>query len=144
MRAFWLTLAGVSLGAGALGIVLPLLPTTPFVLVAAYAAAKGSPRLHAWILRHRAFGPVVRDWQSGGTVARRTKLVALATMAVSAIVLPLVAPFGSPPRRSARWRWSARGSGGAPSRRRSAPAPADGQPRAPASAARVRPPGRMR
>ncbi len=94
VRAFWLTLAGVSLGAGALGIVLPLLPTTPFVLVAAYAAAKGSPRLHAWILRHRAFGPVVRDWQSGGTVARRTKLVALATMAVSAIVLPLVAPFG--------------------------------------------------
>lgn len=92
VRALWLTLAGVSLGAGALGIVVPLLPTTPFVLVAAYAAAKGSPRLHAWILRHRAFGPIVRDWQAGGAVTRKTKLVALATMSVSAAIAVLVTP----------------------------------------------------
>lgn len=93
MRALWLGLAGASLALGALGVVLPLLPTTPFVLVAAYAAARGSTRLHAWILRHRAFGPVVRDWQASGAVAPRTKRVALATMMLSAAVVALVAPL---------------------------------------------------
>lgn len=93
VRVLWLGIAAVSLGLAALGVVLPLLPTTPFVLVAAYAAAKGSPRLHAWILRHRVFGPVVRDWQANGTVAPRTKRVALATMALSTVVLAVVAPL---------------------------------------------------
>lgn len=93
VRLLWLGVAAASLALAALGVVLPLLPTTPFVLVGAYAAAKGSPRLHAWILRHRVFGPVVRDWRAGGAVARRTKLVATATMVVSAIVLALVAPL---------------------------------------------------
>lgn len=93
VRAVWLVVAGTSLALGTLGVVLPVLPTTPFVLAAAYAAAKGSPRLHAWILRHRAFGPVVRDWQAGGAVAPRTKRVALATMALSAALVALVAPL---------------------------------------------------
>lgn len=92
LRALWLGIAGASLVLAAAGIVLPLLPTTPFVLAAAYAATKGSPRLHAWILRHRIFGPVVRDWQTSGAVAPRTKRVALATMAISAVVLAFVAP----------------------------------------------------
>ena len=93
MRVLWLALAGAGLALAALGVVLPVLPTTPFLLVAAYAAAKGSPKLHAWILRHRAFGPVVRDWQASGAVAPRTKRVALVTMALSAAVLALVAPL---------------------------------------------------
>lgn len=92
MRALWLAIAGTSLALAALGVFLPVLPVTPFVLAAAYAAAKGSPRLHAWILRHRIFGPVVRDWQAGGTVARRTKVVAVATMLASAVILALAAP----------------------------------------------------
>ena len=92
-RILWLVVASGSLAVGAVGVVLPLLPTTPFVLVAAYAAAKGSPRLHRWILRHRAFGPVVRDWQASGAVAPRTKRVAVATMALSAVVVALVAPL---------------------------------------------------
>jgi uncharacterized membrane protein YbaN (DUF454 family) len=93
VRIAWLSVAGASLVLGALGVVLPLLPTTPFVLVAAYAAAKGSPRLHAWILGHRAFGPVVRDWQASGAVAPRTKRVAVATMTLSAAIVALVAPL---------------------------------------------------
>lgn len=92
VRALWLTVAGTSLVLAAAGVVLPVVPTTPFVLVAAYAAAKGSPRLHAWILGHRVFGPVVRDWQAGGAVAPRTKWVALATMALSAAIVAVVAP----------------------------------------------------
>lgn len=92
VRLLWLALAAVSLALGAVGVVVPVLPTTPFVLVAAYAAARSSPRLHAWILRHRVFGPVVRDWRVHRAVSRRAKATASATMAVSAGVLFLAAP----------------------------------------------------
>ena len=48
---------------GAIGAVLPLLPTTPFVLVAAWCFARSSPRLHRWLLESRLFGPMLRDWE---------------------------------------------------------------------------------
>ena len=51
----------------------PGLPTVPFVLLAAFAAARGSQRLHGWLLAHRQFGPMIRDWQAHGAVSRRAK-----------------------------------------------------------------------
>ena len=62
----WLLwLAGtVALGLGIVGVVLPGLPTTPFVLLAAACYAKASPRLHRWLRAHRLFGPMVRDWRN--------------------------------------------------------------------------------
>jgi uncharacterized membrane protein YbaN (DUF454 family) len=92
VRLLGLALAAVSLALAAVGVVVPVLPTTPFVLVAAFAAARSSPRLHAWILRHRVFGPVVRDWRAHRAVSRRAKATASATMAVSAAVLFLASP----------------------------------------------------
>lgn len=71
---------------------MPVLPTTPFALLAAYAAARGSDRVHAWLLEHRVLGPVIRSWQDGRAVARRPKVIATGTMAASAGVLFLVAP----------------------------------------------------
>jgi uncharacterized membrane protein YbaN (DUF454 family) len=91
-RVIWLALALVSLALGAVGVVLPVLPTTPFLLLAAYAAARSSTRLHAWLLGHRLFGPPIRDWQAGHTVGRRAKVTASATMAISAAVLFTVGP----------------------------------------------------
>ena len=78
----WLLwLAGtVSLGLGIVGVVLPGLPTTPFVLLAAACYAKASPRLHGWLLRHRLFGPMVRDWETHRSLTRRTKTVAQVSM----------------------------------------------------------------
>ncbi|GMV30437.1 MAG: hypothetical protein AMXMBFR59_25620 [Rhodanobacteraceae bacterium] len=91
-RAFWLSLAGASLILGGIGIVLPGLPTTPFVLLAAFAAARGSERLHAWLRHHARFGPLLRDWEREGAVSRRAKRAATAMMACSAVLLFLVSP----------------------------------------------------
>lgn len=91
-RWAWWLLAYLALGLGFIGVFLPGLPTVPFVLLSAYAAARGSRRLHAWLLNHRHFGPMIRDWQAHGAVRRSTKLAAVLTMAVCAIVMLLTAP----------------------------------------------------
>lgn len=92
LRLLWLGVALGAIAAGAVGVVVPVLPTTPFLLVGAYAAARSSPRLHHWLLSHRIFGPFVRDWQAERAVSRRTKLTAFTTMAVSAVVLFFFSP----------------------------------------------------
>lgn len=78
----WLLLfAGtVSLALGIVGVVVPGLPTTPFVLLAAACYAKGSPRLHSWLVHHRFLGPMVRDWERHRSLTRRTKTIAIASM----------------------------------------------------------------
>ncbi len=80
----WLLwLAGtVSLALGLIGVVLPGLPTTPFVLLAAACYAKASPRLHGWLLNHHFLGPMVRDWEQHRSLTRRTKTVAIGSMVV--------------------------------------------------------------
>jgi uncharacterized membrane protein YbaN (DUF454 family) len=80
----WLLwLAGtVSLVLGLIGVVLPGLPTTPFVLLAAACYAKASPRLYGWLLNHRFLGPMVRDWEQHRSLTRRSKTVAIGSMAV--------------------------------------------------------------
>ena len=92
MRWAWWLLAYTALGLGLVGIVVPGLPTVPFVLLSAYAAARGSQRLHRWLLSHRQFGPMIRDWQRHGAVSRRAKWFAVLTMAGCAVVMFLTAP----------------------------------------------------
>ena len=91
-RLLWWLLAYASLGLGIVGIVVPGLPTVPFVLLSAFAAARGSRRLHAWLLAHRQFGPMIRDWEREGAVSRRAKRVAIGMMALCAVVMFLAAP----------------------------------------------------
>ena len=62
-RALWLSAGLVALLLGVVGIFLPLLPTTPFVLLAAACFSRGSTRCERWLLSHRTFGPMVRDWR---------------------------------------------------------------------------------
>lgn len=87
--ARWLyqLLAVVSLCLGVLGIFLPVLPTTPFILLAAWAATRGSPRLLAWLESHPMFGQMLRDWRHGGVVSRKAKWSATVVMASSAVVI---------------------------------------------------------
>ena len=92
LRWAWWLLAYVALGLGLVGFVVPGLPTVPFVLLSAYAAARGSERLHRRLLADRRFGPMIDDWQRHGAVARRAKWFATATMAACAGVLFLTAP----------------------------------------------------
>jgi len=82
-----LVFAGLCLVLAVIGVILPGMPTTVFLLMAAWAAARSSPRLHAWLLGHRLFGPMLRDWENGRCVSRRAKWSAAATMAVAAVVL---------------------------------------------------------
>lgn len=88
----YLLLAAVALALGAVGLVLPVLPTTPFVLLAAWAAARGSTRLHHWLRAHRLFGPMIRDWEAQRAVSRRAKWVATLTMALSAVLMFATVP----------------------------------------------------
>ena len=83
---FWL-LGAVSLAVGIVGIVLPLLPTTPFVLLAAACWAKASPRFHRWLHRHRYFGPMIQNWEEKRAVPRRAKYLAFSMMAASCLIV---------------------------------------------------------
>ena len=86
-RLAYVALAYVCVALAVAGLVLPLLPTTPFLLLAAWAASKGSPRLHAWLHRHRRFGPVLRAWRDERAVPARAKWLACALLLLSWLVL---------------------------------------------------------
>lgn len=93
-RAAWFAIGILSLGTGLVGIVLPLLPTTPFILLAAYAFARSSRRWHDWLMGHSVFGPMIRDWQAHGAISRRGKIsafIALAVVLVISVVLQVPA-----------------------------------------------------
>jgi uncharacterized membrane protein YbaN (DUF454 family) len=70
----------ISLALGVLGIVLPLLPTTPFVLLSAFCFSKSSKRFHDWLLNHKVFGPLVKDWQRHGVIKIQAKILASVSM----------------------------------------------------------------
>ena len=81
-RALWLALGGLLVVLGIIGAFLPLMPTTIFLILAAGACARGSPRLEAWILNHKSFGPSVRAWRERGAIPKRGKVLATAGIAV--------------------------------------------------------------
>ena len=80
VRLLWCLLGLTALALGIAGTVLPLLPTTPFILLAAFAFAQSSPRLHHWLTTHRRFGPLIANWQQHGAISRRTKQLSVAVM----------------------------------------------------------------
>lgn len=89
MKSHWLTrtvllvVGFLSLGLGIVGAFLPLLPTTPFVLLAAACFAKSSPKFQAWLLSHKTFGPAIRNWREKGALSLKTKIVATISIAIS-------------------------------------------------------------
>ncbi|MER2510687.1 MAG: YbaN family protein [Amaricoccus sp.] len=73
-----LALGGFFVAVGAVGVVLPVLPTTPFLILAAACFARSSPRFERWLLDHRIFGPLLRDWRARGAIPVRAKVAAVA------------------------------------------------------------------
>lgn len=92
LRWLLILLAVTSLVLGIVGLFLPVLPTVPFILLSAWAAARSSPRLLAWLEAHRAFGPMLTEWRRGGVVRRRAKWLATVTMSGSAVFMLLTLP----------------------------------------------------
>jgi uncharacterized membrane protein YbaN (DUF454 family) len=70
----------VFLGIAVIGVFLPLLPTTPFVLVATACFARSSEKWHRWILGNETFGPMVRNWEQHRCISCRVKLIAITSM----------------------------------------------------------------
>jgi uncharacterized membrane protein YbaN (DUF454 family) len=83
LRPLWLLAGWLALLLGFIGIFLPLLPTTPFVLLASFCFSRGSQRWEHWLLHHRVLGPVVQDWRASRAVPLRAKQLATLMMALS-------------------------------------------------------------
>jgi uncharacterized protein len=91
-RALWALLGLGFVGVGGVGVVVPGLPTTPFLLLAAACFARSSPRLYHWLVTNRHFGPLILDYRAGLGVSARVKATALTMMAgfvAFALMVPL-------------------------------------------------------
>jgi hypothetical protein len=82
-RHAYLLLGWLCVGLGLLGALLPLMPTTVFLLIAAWAFSRSSPRWHRWLREHPRFGHLVRGWEEHHAMPARAKRIAWATMALS-------------------------------------------------------------
>lgn len=83
MRIVWLLLGLISFAIGVVGIFLPLLPTVPLMLLAAFFFARSSERLHSWLINHPRFGPSILDWQERRAISKRAKIAASISIAVA-------------------------------------------------------------
>lgn len=83
MRILWLFAGIVSLSMGVVGAFVPLLPTVPLILLAAFCFARSSERLHNWLVTHPRFGPAIQDWSDRGAIARPAKWAASVSMAAA-------------------------------------------------------------
>jgi len=83
LKIFLLIVGMVSVSLGLIGIFLPLLPTTPFLLLASACFVKSSPRFHHWLISHRTFGPIIKNWQTNRAVTTRVRRRGAIVMAIS-------------------------------------------------------------
>jgi len=96
-RPIYLSLAYVCVGLGMVGAVLPVLPTTPFLLVALWAYFRSHPERAEALLNHPRFGPALRDWREQGAIPTRAKIAAVTVMALSWLIVYLTAPHPAAP-----------------------------------------------
>ena len=89
LRPVWFLSGVLSVALGVIGIFLPVLPTTPLMILAAFCFSKSSPRFESKLLTHKTFGPVIAEWRENGAIAGRIKVVAVGTMA-SVFLLSLI------------------------------------------------------
>lgn len=85
-RPFWLTAGITSFAVGTVGIVLPILPTVPFYLLAAFCFARSNQKWEQWLLDHAIWGPPIRRWRERGAISRKAKISAVTAMSVGAVV----------------------------------------------------------
>ncbi len=96
-RSLWLAVGVLALLLGLVGVFLPVLPTVPFVLLAAFCFSRSSRRAEDWLLNHRVFGPIVRDWRARHAIPFKIKLLAWSMMAIGSAWAAWLLPL--------RWAW---------------------------------------
>jgi hypothetical protein len=79
-RALWLSIGMICLVLGAIGIVLPILPTTPFLLASAACFCKSSPKMYKWLLNNKWFGEYIKNYKEGRGLTLKTKITALSVL----------------------------------------------------------------
>lgn len=84
---FWKILGFLSLGMAYVGVITPGLPYSPFVVFAAYCFAKSSPKMHAWIMNHKTFGPFIANWNQKRVFPLKLKFFMLASMTASLLLM---------------------------------------------------------
>ena len=89
----WRAAGLLSLATGAVGVFLPLLPTVPFVILAAFCFARGNPVWEARLLAHPRFGPHIAAWRTKGAISRKGKVAASIAFAVSTLLSLIFAPW---------------------------------------------------
>lgn len=92
-RTLYLIGGCTALALGAAGVILPLLPTVPFVILAAFCFARSSPRLEHWLTTHPHFGPHIMAWRDHGAISRKGKRAALGAFGLSVVVALIFAPW---------------------------------------------------
>ena len=86
-RYIYLAFGWLFLIIGIIGIVVPLLPTTPFLILTAFCFSKGSERMHMWLLNHKVFGPPINEWNQKGVIRRKYKILATTMLTLSALFI---------------------------------------------------------
>ncbi len=80
MKTLYAILGGISLGLGIAGIFLPVLPTTPFLLLSAALWFKASPRLYEWLINHRIFGEYIRNFRENRAIPLHAKIISVSLL----------------------------------------------------------------
>ncbi len=88
MKVLWFIAGCTCVALGTIGIILPLLPTVPFLLLAAVCFAKSSNKAHSWLINHKILGPPIQDWYSSGAIRKPAKIAASVCI-ITAFILSL-------------------------------------------------------
>ena len=89
LKVVYLVLGILCVVLGVIGIFLPVLPTTPFLIFAAFFFSRSSSRFHQWLMNHKHFGPPIHDWNTRGVIRRAHKTLATIMFLISAVVIML-------------------------------------------------------
>jgi uncharacterized protein len=87
VKILFFIIAWISFGLGVIGIFLPILPTTPFLILSAYLFSKSSPRFHAWLMGLPFAGPAILDWQQNRVIRPRAKVLCASMILLSFAII---------------------------------------------------------
>jgi len=94
MKAVYFSLGWIFFSLGAIGVILPVLPTTPFMLLALWSFSRSSDRFHNWLYHHRFFGPPLQQWSRYRVIPLPAKIMSISFMSLSMLYMSIYSPVG--------------------------------------------------